>query len=482
MSSELFKTQPFEHQLTSFNLAKDATYWGHLHEMGAGKTKIAIDEALYLHSQNKITAVLLVAPNGVHSNWAEKEIEKHADYQEIYHWAGKPTSQKAKRELEYFQQGREIKGNLAWFCINIEAIRTNDGLAACERFLTERNCMMVVDESTIIKNPKAKQTKAAMYLGQFAKYRRILTGTPITQGPLDFYSQCKFLDKDSISFTSFAAFRSTFAQEKTVVLNSGKRFNQVVGYTRLGYLKELIQPFTDRILKKDCLDLPEKLYQTVEVQMTDHQKNLYNTMRELYIARLGAEEAQTGLVSVQNVLSLMMKLQQIVTGFIIDDENVTHSVPSNRIEQLLSIVEGFTGKALIWCAFRKNIEDVVRALRKAYGDESTVAYYGDTSMSDRSRALELMQHNPLTRFFVSNKTGAEGITVTSAEYSIYFSNTYNLHTRLQSEDRNHRIGQTRNVLYTDFLCKGTVDEQILKSLLNKRNLANEVLSDWRKFL
>lgn len=480
MTFDKFKTKPFGHQLNSFTLAKDAHWWGHLHEMGAGKTKIVIDNVDYLFDQGELQNVLVVSPNGVHRNWADREIEKHCYYRSgIYCWDGKPTSQKAKRALARFMDDGL---HLRWMCMNIEAIRTPSGFNAAKDFCESGPTMMVVDESTIIKTPKAKQTKAAIFLSRLCKYRRILTGTPITQGPLDFYSQCKFLSPAALPQRSFTAFKSQFAHEKTMVLNSGKRFNTVIGYKNLDILKKLIEPYTDRILKKDCLDLPEKIYMTESIEMTTKQKEIYNTMQGLYFTQLEDQERTTGIVTAQNVLTLLMKLQQITTGFLIDDENAIHEIPNKRIEKLLELCSEFTGKAIIWCSFRENIRCVRKALRVAFGERATVDYYGDTDREARAEAIDRFQHDPECRFFISNKTGAEGITLTAAEYAIYYSNTYSLHTRLQSEDRCHRIGQSKNVTYIDIYARGTVDEKIMRALTQKQEIADTVLNNWRDLL
>jgi len=474
-----FKTLPFTHQMNSFNLAKDKKYWGHFHEMGAGKTKIAIDTANYLHMHNKIDAVLVVAPNGIHTNWANKEVPQHSFHPTIdYLWDGRPTSQKKKRALASFLD----EEGFLWLYINVEAIRTKAGLDLCEEFCKNHKTLMIVDESTIIKTPKALQTKSAIYLGSLCRYRRILTGTPITQGPLDFFSQCKFLERNSIPYSSFTAFRNNFARQRQVVLNSGKRFNQIIGYQNLDQLSGLVKPFSDRILKSECLDLPQKLYQQRAVPLATEQRRLYGEMRDLYVSQLQEEHRIKGFVTATNALTLTMKLQQIATGFIKDDEGQIHQIPNNRLEVLSDLLEGFTGKAIIWCCFRENIHSVSAHLRERYGSGSVVTYFGDTSREERAQAIDLFQHNDECRFFISNKTGAEGITLTAAEYSIYYSNSYSLHTRLQSEDRNHRIGQTKNVLYTDLYCPGTVDEKILKALKTKADLAETILTDWRDVL
>lgn len=475
-----FKTKPFAHQLDSFNLAKDKEYWGHFHEMGAGKTKIAIDTANYLYENNKITAVLVVAPNGIHTNWANKEVPAHSLIETTdYVWEGRPTSVKRKRVLATFL-GEE--GGFRWLYMNIEAIRTLTGFELAEQFCKENKTLMIVDESTIIKTPKAKQTKAAIYLGSLCHYRRVLTGTPITQGPLDFFSQCKFLGRNTIPYGSFTAFRNNFAKQRQVVLNSGKRFNQIVGYQNLEQLSEMVRPFSDRILKSECLDLPQKLYTTRSVALTAEQAKLYQSMRDLYIAQLEDETQTRGIITATNALTLMMKLQQIATGFIKDEEGQIHQIHNNRLEALGDVVSNFTGKAIIWCSFIQNIEAVVGFLKENYGEQSVVSYYGETSREERAQAIQKFQDDSNCRFFVSNKTGAEGITLTAAEYTIYYSNTYSLHTRLQSEDRNHRIGQTKNVLYTDFYCPNTVDEVILKALKSKADLAETILKDWKEII
>lgn len=475
-----FKTQPFKHQLDSLELAKDRKYWAHFHEMGAGKTKIVIDNACYLYEKKEIANVIVIAPNGIQNNWAEREIPKHCGVDHnIYCWNGPPMTKKAQRAMNRFLS---TDTGLSWLCINIEAIRTRRGMEFCKLFLSSAPTMTVVDESTIIKTPGAKQTKAAIFLGDKSAYRRILTGTPITQGPLDLYSQSKFLGRNSIPFTSYTAFKYAFAIEKSVELNSGKRFNQVVGYKNLDRLKALVEPFSDRILKSECLDLPEKTYQQVRVPLTQEQEKLYRSIKDLCIAQLENEEQTTGMVSAQNALTALIKLQQITTGFVRDDEGLDHKISNHRLPKLVDILEQCAGKAIIWCAFVPNIESVCGELGELYGKDSFVSYYGATPRDERRRAIDQFQADPDCRFFVSNRTGSEGITLTEAAFSIYFSNTYSLHTRLQSEDRNHRIGQDKNVTYIDLFSPGTVDEAVLKCLKGKKDIADTVLKDWRELL
>lgn len=229
-----------------------------------------------------------------------------------------------------------------------------------------------------------------------------------------------------------------------------------------------------RVKKEECLDLPEKLYVKREVDLTPEQEKAYDQMRTLALAQIAG-----GLVSTVNALTQLMRLHQIVCGHVKMDDGTVVELPNNRIKELLSVIEETDGKIIIWATYRHDIEAIKLALSKEYGMNSIGMYYGDTDDDERKRVLECFQ-NPENemRFFVGNpSTGGYGLTLTAAQTMIYFSNSFDLEKRLQSEDRAHRIGQTKNVTYIDLMSPNTVDEKIVKALRAKINIATQVLGE-----
>ena len=335
--------------------------------------------------------------------------------------------------------------------------------------------MLVVDESTCIKNPKAVQTKAVFKIAKNAAYTRILTGTPITQSPLDLWAQCRVLDELALPYPSYTAFKKEFAVEQ--VLTFGHRsFNKVVGYQNQEQLARLIQPFTLRVLKKDCLDLPPKVYQTRYVELTPEQKRIYKQLMEQCLAML-----EPGMVTVTTAITMLLRLQQVTLGYVQPDEGPLIQIPHNRISILSDLLEEQTGRAIIFVRFVEDIHQITNVLRSL--NKRFVCYYGDISSTDRHSAVENFQNGEFD-YFIATNAASKGLTLTAAEHVIYYSQNYSLETRLQSEDRAHRIGQTKTVLYTDLVAKGTVDDRIVAALREKKQLADAIIDrqDLRQLL
>jgi SNF2 family DNA or RNA helicase len=332
---------------------------------------------------------------------------------------------------------------------------------------------MAVDESTTIKTPSAKRTKSILALSEIAKYRRILTGSPVTKSPLDLYTQCGFLNEEILGFTSYYAFRSRYAH--MVDRNFGGRRVQIVkSYQRLDELSKLLEPYSYRVLKEDCLDLPDKIYIRREVELTEEQLKLYTTMKQMALASLNGKT-----LTAPNVLTQLMRLHQITCGHFKSDSGELQEIKNNRIEELMSILDETEGKAIIWANYIYDIERIVEAIKKEYGDDSVVQYYGAIDTDTRQKSIEKFQdpRSPV-RFFIGNpQTGGYGITLTAASTVIYYSNGYDLEKRLQSEDRAHRIGQKKSVTYIDLIAEKTVDEKIVKALRKKIDIASQVMGE-----
>jgi SNF2 family DNA or RNA helicase len=473
-----FKTKPFQHQLDALEESWNKESWAHFMEMGTGKTKVCIDNIAMLYDQGKINAALIIAPNGIKRNW-RNEFELHLPDHVLYRigiWSASPL----KKEREELEQLSLISEDLVVLVMNIESLSTKRGYEKAYKFLLGHQALVCVDESTSIKNHQASRTKNILKLRNLAKYRRIMTGAPVTKSPLDLYTQVEFLDPEFLDQSSYYSFRSRYAV--VVQRNVGSHsFQHVASYQRLDELQQVIKNFSTRVLKSECLDLPEKIYTKRIVSMTAEQLKAYVEMKKTAMAFLKNEKTMTAV----NVLTQLVRLHQITCGHVKTDEGEVLSLKNNRITELMNVLEETRGKVIIWAVYRHDIQLIEQTIGDMYGKESVSSFYGDTKDSIRQSIVDRFQdsESPL-RFFVGNpKTGGYGLTLTASHTVIYYSNDYSLEIRMQSEDRAHRIGQTSKVTYVDLIAEGTVDEKIVKALNNKIDLASQVMGeDPRKIL
>ncbi len=331
---------------------------------------------------------------------------------------------------------------------------------------------MAIDESTTIKNPKAKRTKNILMLSKLADYKRIMTGSPVTRNPLDLYTQCEFLDPRHLNHPSYYSFRNRYAVVKGTNI-AGRTINLVVGYQNLAELAEKLKPFSYRVLKEDCLDLPDKIYMKREIELSPEQNKVYKQMRKEALATLNGKTVTTA-----TALSQLMRLHQITCGHFSANDGTIQNIKNNRITELLDVLDEIEGKAIIWAHYQHDVETIVKQIEKQYGQGSVVHYYGKTLPEERDYAIKNFKDNDKVRFFVGTpQTGGYGITLTQANTVIYYSNGYDLEKRMQSEDRAHRIGQKKTVTYVDIIADDTVDTKIVKSLRKKINIASKVMGE-----
>jgi SNF2 family DNA or RNA helicase len=440
-------------------------------EMGTGKTKVLIDNAAMLYDKGKINGVLIVAPKGVVGTWYNQELPTHLP-QHIENVSVLWQSHITKKQKESLNRLFETGTDLHILVMNVEALSTTKGVEFASRFLNSHDTLMAIDESTTIKNPKAKRTKNIVTLSMSAKYRRILTGSPVTKNPLDLFSQCYFLDPFHLGHESYYSFRMRYAIMKTANI-SGRQIQLVHGFKNLGELSDKLKPFSYRVLKEDCLDLPDKIYMKRQIKLTSEQLKLYDQMRKEALATLNGKKVTT-----VNALTQLMRLHQITCGHFTADDGTTQRIPNNRIGELMNVLDEIEGKAIIWAHYQWDIKDIIKEIVKVHGPGSVVDYYGLTPQDERDPNRERFQSDPKCRFLVGTpSTGGYGLTLTAANTVIYYSNGYDLEKRLQSEDRAHRIGQKKSVTYVDINAEETVDEKIVKSLRKKINIASEVLGE-----
>jgi SNF2 family DNA or RNA helicase len=470
-----YKTKPYAHQETALEKSWDKIEYGYFMEMGTGKSKVLVDNMAMLYDKGKINGALIIAPKGVYNNWYTSEIPTHLSNHikpKVVLWTSNISKEKEKEYKSLFETGYDLH----ILIMNVEAFSTKKGSEFAYKFLKSHNTIMAVDESTTIKTPTAKRTKTILMLGQYAKYRRILTGSPVTKSPLDLYSQCTFLNEELLGHASFYSFRNRYAH--MINKNFGGRRVQIVSsYQRLDELEEILKEFSYRVLKEDCLDLPEKIYIKRNIQLTDEQEKAYSTMKSAALALLKGKMA-----TAPHVLTQMMRLHQITCGHLKNDDGTITKLKNNRLDELLDLLDEIEGKAIIWANYVHDIEEITTAIKKKYGENSIVQYYGAIDSKTRQDGINKFQNiNSPVKFFIGNpQTGGYGITLTAANTVIYYSNGYDLEKRLQSEDRAHRIGQKKSVTYVDLIAEKTIDEKIVKALRKKINIASEVMGDTLK--
>ena len=474
-----FKTKPYDHQIKALEKSWAQESYALFMEMGTGKSKVLVDNIAMLYDRGAIKGALIVAPKGVYKNWDQIEfpvhMPEHVEYTKVL-WEPNLTKKKQFELDTLFDD----KGDLKILIMNVEALSTEKGLDFAHRFLNMLcgRALIGIDESTTIKNPTAKRTKNILKLRNLAKYRRILTGSPVTKSPLDLYSQCEFLDPFHLGHSSYYSFRARYAH--MLERNFGGRRVQIVGsYRRLDELSEKLEKFSYRVLKEECLDVPPKTYMRRTVELTSEQNKVYAQMKQMALAMLDDK-----VMSTVNVMTQLMRLHQVTCGHFKADDGTITQLDNNRVKALLELLEETDGKVIIWANYREDIKNITDSLKKVYGDDSTVEYWGEVDSTLRQENIaQFQQKNGPTRYFVGNaQTGGYGITLTAANTVVYYSNNYDLEKRLQSEDRAHRIGQTGSVTYVDLIAEGTIDEKIVKSLRSKINIANEImgedLKDW----
>ena len=475
-----FKTKPYAHQITALEKSWNKAHFAYFMEMGTGKSKVLIDNIAMLYDKGKINGALIVAPKGVYQNWFDIEIPNHM-----------PTHIEKKMVLwkASFMKGNEIVSkevdalfetgtDLHILVMNVEALSTKNGVTFANKFLSCHETLMAIDESTTIKNPDAIRTRSIVQLGRSAKYRRILTGSPVTKSPLDLYKQCEFLNEGLLDYTSYYAFKSRYSVLRTA--NFGGRSVQiVVGYKNLDELSERIEKFSYRVLKEDCLDLPSYSFTKRIIQLSKEQQKIYQSMKQLALAQQNGKLMTTATALVQ-----LMRLHQITCGHFKSDDGTIQKIKNERLDALMDILSEVENKAVIWAHYKYDIEVIVEAIKKEYGPDSYVTYYGDTPSEIRQNNIKLFQdENSKVRFLIGTpQTGGYGITLTAGNVMIYYSNGYDLEKRTQSEARINRAGQKRKMTYIDIIAEDTVDEKIVDALRKKIDIASKVmgeeLKDW----
>lgn len=486
------RTEPRQHQREALqriankpSSPSDDDVFALLMEMGTGKSKVILDEFGERESRGEISDLLILAPAGAYGNWCREndddpgEIQKHVDPKlrkrmAVHQWkSGNSIGHHRALQQMFVWHGPRV------LVMNIEALSSVKAAKnVCQDFLSRGRGMMVVDESTGIKSYKAKRTKAILEIAGLAKVRRIATGLVAPRSPMDIYTQYEFLDWRIIGLKSFFAFRARYAVMKKMLFG-GRSVKVIVGYRNVDDLHQKIAPYSYRVLKEDCLDLDPKIYETRDVELTEEQVEAYNEIKNYATTQL----EDGSYVTATAVITQMLRLHQLLCGHVVDEIGNMHHVRERRTDEIIAILEEHAGKAIIWTAYQESLRKISERLKKEFGPESTATFWGG-NRSDRAQEEHRWKTDPRCRFMVATPAaGGKGNTWVQADLVIYHSNTYDLEARAQSEDRNHRDGQTRSVTYIDLVARGTVDERIIHALRKKIDIATTISGDnYREWL
>ena len=456
-------TQMFLHQAEHVAAHSDKTAWGLWHEMGTGKTVTILNHARQLFHNQQITGIVVIAPSDCYLNWL-KEIPKHAPEMSAVAWQSSHVTRSAKN-LDWL-----VKQHFPVFIVNVESL-SRDKPTVWKYILGmfhDRKIMLVVDESSCIKNPKAKCTVNVHKLGRYAKVRRCLNGTPGIETPFDVWSQLEFLTPGCTRLNYFMFTKTYGIWEKQYY--GPRNFDKVVGYQRIEEVRKLLERHGDFIKKRDCLDLPDKLYQTYHVEVPDIIRRHYTAMKKHQITVL----EETGVIAAENALDLATKLHDLATGFMKSDDDTVTWISDFKFEKLVELLKSINGQVVIFCSSRPAIARIMLYLETAFPGR-VAEIHGGVDMDERPEIIARFQAHEIDYLVCNQQTAGRGITLTAASYVIYFRNSYSLERRVQSEDRAHRIGQDKNVTYIDMVCDDTIEERVVDALEKKMDVASILL-------
>jgi hypothetical protein len=542
-----FKTDPYRHQLKAYLRSRDEPYWGVLFEQRCGKSKVLLDTAAYNYRLGKISALLVIAPNGVNYNWVTEEIPFHlpedTNYRTLLWRSGHMETKRALTERALFLAHE----GLIVLSVNIDALITAPLRAFLTQLFRERRVMSAVDESLDIAGRGAKRTDIALKIGQRSVIRRILDGTPMAAGPLGLWTQGEFLLRTKRAvrhgsvyrppvpgawgFSSFTAFRSRYA--KMGVRDVGERdkrcpdcggnspdayppckrcngsgyvgrkeIPQVEEWRDLDDLALRLASFSSRVLRSECVDLPPKVYRKAFFELTPEARRVYGQMREASITELKTG----GIVTAAIVLTKLLRLQQITSNFLpvggdpepcpdcfmegcerCDFTGSLAAIPpvlkavdtkDPRLEIALAELTALGDRqGIVWARFRWDVDALCGAMdRLGY---SYVRYDGSTEPAERERAKMIFRAGEAQYFIGNPHAAGRGLDLSAADFTMYYSHSWSLRTRLQSEDRMISLKESGSTgkLVIDIVAEGAVDEKVLTALRKGKSLSDEVTGD-----
>ena len=478
-------TEPFDHQRQAFGRSRHLEYFALFMEMGTGKTKVLIDTAFSLFYEGHIDAMLVFAPNGVHAQWVNEQLPIHAAKDlpwEAVSWTRKQRNGVKEKIASIMLNGKTRR--LRIFSVGYDSLASEKTKKAVRDFIQSAGGRVLVafDESHKLKSYKSGRTIFCTEVAGKCSYRRIATGTEVTEGVEDLFSQMGLLRQNILGHSSFFGFRNEYCITQKVD-GAPRGVVKVIGYKTVDKLRNRVARHSFLIKKNECLDLPEKVYTKRMVPLTDEQRDAYRSLKNdlIHILKSSEQVGEDGNVvyseaTVEHAASLLIRLQQITSGHLPDDDGNIHTLPTNRIQAVLDVLEE-SKTAIVWARFVHDIEALNKALIEA--GYRVGLYYGATKGDERTRIVKPGEVDVLV---CNQQSAAAGLNLMHFNTAIYFSNTFVAADRWQSEDRIHRIGQNSKCTYVDLVSPGTIDAKILRALRDKKNIADLVRDGGDHFL
>ena len=471
------KTEPYAHQAAEFAVSRDMRSRALLWTMRTGKTKVCIDTAFHLFEQRKINTVIVFAPQGVHLNWAFRELPIHAwpDHKWArFAWNSEVQRTKFEENREWFKQVRNFRG-LSWFCFSSATMIRDDVRQYVSRAIRRGRegdkVLVIFDESHEYRTPGAKRSRMARAVASKCHYRRILSGTPVHNSPLNAWGQFELLAKNALGYSTFEKFKSRFCTFKPE--QRGNQIYQIVdGYTRLGELNARIKKWASQVKREDCEDLPDLVRSTHHFTLTTAQKR---TIKELSEKALEDIEVDGEHVDITKAQGHFTRIQQAGSGYLSDDEKrLTHFEENPRLDAIGMLVIASVERCIVWCQFREDIRLVVEQL-KALG-RSVVEYHGGITDKRKAEIRDMFAGGQEFGPDLVGQpiAGGQGLDLSAASRIIWYSHTFDAIIREQADERATKVGGG-NVQVIDLVARGSIDPYILYKLKGKFQTAKDVL-------
>lgn len=412
-------------------------------DMGTGKTRVVIE--LAKERQARISNVVYFCPVSLKET-VRRELLKHTDL--------------ADADICVFDDHTAARNlpRVTWFIVGIESMSSSNRVVLAVNALIDDRSMVVVDESGYIKGHNSARTLRITRLAERARYRLILTGTPLSQGVVDLYAQMRFLSWRILGYKSFYSFARNH-------LEYSERYpGMIVAAHNVPYLAAKLQPYSYQVTKAECMSLPAKTYANRWYSMTGEQREVYEMVKEEVLMGLDSYDDFDSYA----IFRLFSLLQQVTCGFLNRPGGETMLFPHRRLDVFAATVAQLPPGApvVIWSKFRRNVDEIVALLTDQYGADTVAQFHG--GLGEQERNIEVARWRTQGRFLVATQaSGGHGLTLNEAGYHIFYSNGFKYAERIQAEDRSHRIGQTQNVHYIDLICERSIDERIEEALSKK---------------
>lgn len=448
------KTSLMPHQQAAVDKVRPTRVGALFMEMGTGKSRTAIELA-HLRAR-KIDKVIWYCPVSLKET-VRHEIIKHTDCTDVYVFDDKTTAENVPA--------------VRWYIIGIESMSSSNRVVAAANALTTDRTMVILDESSYIKGHRALRTQRVTMISARAKYRLILTGTPLSQGVVDLFAQMRFLSPKILGYNSFYSFAANHLEY------SDKYPDMIVRAHNLGYLAAKIQPYVYQVTKNECLDLPDKLYSYRGFPMTGEQKSLYERVKAEVMDELLEYDLDYYLDQYRAsvaIFRMFSALQQITCGFL-NWRGERYDLPNPRPTVLTDLLYSLPEdeKALIFCKYQYDVDSIRQAITTEFGAETLASFDGRDNVRRRNAQVELFRGK--ARFLVvTQSTGGHGFNFQDiARYAVFYNNSFKYSERLQAEDRLHRIGQTSKVTYIDIYCQCGIEDRIAHAMERKENAVDQ---------